>query len=54
MLSQAVEKHFRLAPNIYKKPVSENTPDVMLHFALKSSLKSAIYRIVSTFHGHIR
>jgi len=58
---EAIDRHLKLCPIALRRPrgVLSLGPgateqlDVVLRFALKASIKSAIYRIVTTFHRHL-
>ncbi|XP_035268756.1 nucleoporin NDC1 isoform X3 [Anguilla anguilla] len=57
ILQEAVDKHFKL-PHASSKPVRssfnlEDTTYKTLRFALRAALKTAIYRITTTFGQHI-
>ena len=54
---QSVEKHLRLfPPNVNRKggKGGQANSDAALRYALRSSLKSSIYRIIVTFNKHLR
>lgn len=55
---QAVDRHFKL-PHASSKPVRssssmEDSTHKTLRFALRASLKTAIYRITTTFGDHLK
>jgi nucleoporin NDC1 len=55
---EAVDKHLKLCPISLRRPRllsvgSAEQLDVVLRFALRASIKSAIYRIVATFRHHL-
>lgn len=55
---QAVDRHFKL-PHASSKPVRssssmEDSTHKTLRFALRATLKTAIYRITTTFGDHLR
>ncbi|XP_056913890.1 nucleoporin NDC1 [Takifugu flavidus] len=57
-LQEAVDRHFKL-PHASSKPVRssssmEDSTHKTLRFALRATLKTAIYRITTTFRDHLR
>lgn len=54
---QAVDRHFKL-PHASSKPVRsssmEDSTHKTLRFALRATLKTAIYRITTTFGDHLK
>ena len=54
-LLDALDKHFILATNIARRPPRghDHSSDVTLRFAVRSALKSALYRIVTRFDKHL-
>uniref|UniRef100_H3DBN1 Nucleoporin NDC1 n=1 Tax=Tetraodon nigroviridis TaxID=99883 RepID=H3DBN1_TETNG len=57
-LQEAVDRHFKL-PHASSKPVRssgsmEDSTHTTLRFALRATLKTAIYRITSTFGDHLK
>jgi len=59
---QTLERHLRLCPVTVRRPrvfTSHMTSairhrDILLRSTLKSAIKSAVYRIVVTFHEHLK
>jgi len=57
-----LERHLRLCPVAVRRSrgftsqptATSSHHDILLRSALKSTLKSAIYRIVSTFQQHLK
>ncbi|XP_064625220.1 nucleoporin NDC1-like [Lineus longissimus] len=53
-LQEGVDKHFKLATNMVRRPPKgTETSDVALRYALKTTLKTAIYRITDRFADHL-